>query len=76
MVPLNKNIVIVDRVKLLRHQEKAGQIDEMRQAAVQVVLVVVGALGTISRNISTLWLTDIIGSAEVTALLGNSQLMY
>lgn len=79
MVSWDKNIMIAVQVKILSYQYLAGKIIEIYLAAVQVAPFVFGTLRTISKKLSALQdikkRPDIIGSANMTALLGTAHVL-
>ena len=79
-VPADQNIIRIEEVKVERYQDRAFKIKRIHAALkVTVIPIVIGALGTISKNAKTWYgkldLPDIIGSAQLSAMLGTAHVL-
>ena len=79
-VPADQNIAKTQNQKVDRHQELALGVKRIHQASkVSGIPIVVGALGTISKDARTwqeeLGIPDIIGSAQLSAILGTAHVL-
>ena len=78
-VPVDQHIIETEEEKVERYQDQAFEIKRIHRASeVTVIPIMIGALGTISKNAKTYYkqidLPDIIGSAQLSAIL--EQLIY
>ena len=79
-VPADQNIIEIEEEKVERYQDLAFEIKRIHRASkVTVIPIVIGALGTISKNAKTWYrqvdLPDIIGSAQLSAILGTAHIL-
>ena len=79
-VPADQNIINTEEEKVAKYQELAFEIKRIHRASkVTVIPIVIGALGTISKNAKTwhgkLDIADIVGSAQLSAILGTAHIL-
>ncbi|XP_037776983.1 uncharacterized protein LOC119573955 [Penaeus monodon] len=79
-VPADQNIINTEEEKVAKYQKLAFEIKRIHRASkVTVIPVVIGALGTISKNAKTwhgkLDIPDIVGSAQLSEILGTAHLL-
>ena len=79
-VPADQNIIRTEEVKVERYQDLGFEIRTIHGASkVTVIPIVIGALGTISKNAKTWYgkfdLPDRIGSALLSAILGTAHVL-
>ena len=80
-VPADQNIINTEEEKVDRYQDLAFEIKRIHRASkVTVVPIVIGALGTISKNAKSwhekLKIPDIVGSAQLSAILGTAHILW
>ena len=79
-VSADQNIINTEEEKVDRYQDLAFEIKRIHRASkVTVIPIVIGALGTISKNAKSwhekLKIPDIIGSAQLSAILGTAHIL-
>ena len=79
-VPSDQNIINTEEEEVDRYQDLAFENKRIHRASkVTVILIVTGALGTISKNAKSwherLKIPDIVGSAQLSAILGTAHRM-
>ena len=79
-VPADQNIINTEEEKVAKYQELALEIKGIHRASkVTVITIVIGALGTISKNAKTwhgkLDTADIVRSAQLSAILGTAHIL-
>ena len=77
---MDQNIINTEEGKVDRYQDLAFEIKRIHRASkVTVIPIVIGALGTISKNAKSwhekLKIPDIIGSAQLSAILGTAHIL-
>ena len=80
-VPADQNIINTEEEKVDRYQDLAFEIKRIHRASkVTVIPIVIGALGTISKNAKSwhekLKIPDIVGSAQLSAILGTAHILW
>ena len=79
-VTADKNIINTEEGKVDRHSDLAFETKRIHRALkVTVILIVIGALGTISKNKKTwhgkLDIPDVVGSAQLSTILGTAHIL-
>ena len=79
-VQADRNIVTTEKEKVDRYQDLAFEIKRIHRASkVTVIPIVIGALGTVSKNAKSwhgkLDIPDIVGSAQLSAILGTAHIL-
>ena len=79
-VTADKNIINTEEGKVDRHSDLAFETKRIHRALkVTVILIVIGALGTISKNKKTwhgkLDIPDVVGSAQSSTILGTAHIL-
>ena len=79
-VPADQNIIETEEEKVGRYQDLTFEIKRIHRASkVTVIPIVIGVLATISKNAKTWYrqidLPDIIGSAQLSAILGTAHIL-
>ena len=74
-----RNIVTTEAWKTGRYQELAFEVRRIHQVEVVVMPLVIGALGTVSKDFAKwqeyLGIPDITGCAQMSALLGKAHVL-
>ena len=75
----DQNIVTTEAWKIERYQELAFEVWPIHQVEVVVVPLVIGALGTVSKDFAK-WqeyqgILDITGCAQISVLLGTAHIL-
>ena len=78
-VPFDRNVESKEKEKVDKYQELAAQVCRMNSAKVEVVPIVVGALGMVSKNLIG-WLKmigvgDVVGALQTSAIIGTSAIL-
>ena len=79
-MPADQNVINAEKEKVARYQELAFDIKRIHRASKVIVIpIVIGALGTVSKNAKTwhgkLDIPDIVGSAQLSAILGTAHIL-
>ena len=79
-MPFDQNIVKTEDEKVERYQDLAFEIKrEHRNAKVEVIPVVIGALGAYSKNaknfVEQLMIPNILDGAQLSAILGTTHVL-
>ena len=79
-VPADQNIINTEEEKVDRYQDLAFELKRIHRASkVTVLPIVIGALGTISKNAKSwhekLKIPDMVGSAQLSAILGTAHIL-
>ena len=79
-VPADQNIISTEEEKVDRYQDLAFEIKRIHRASkVTVIPIVIGTLGTVSRNAISwrgkLDIPDIVGSTQLSAILGTAHIL-
>ena len=79
-VPADQNIISTEEEKVDRYQDLAFEIKRIHRASkVTVIPIVIGTLGTVSRNARSwhgkLDIPDIVGSTQLSAILGTVHIL-
>ena len=79
-VPADQNIISTEEEKVDRYQDLAFKIKRIhRVSKVTVIPIVIGTLGTVSRNAISwhgkLDIPDIVGSTQLSAILGTAHVL-
>ena len=79
-VPADQNIIGTEEEKEDRYQDLAFEIKRIHRASkVTVIPIVIGTLGTVSRNAKSwhgkLDIPDIVGSTQLSAILGTAYIL-
>ena len=79
-VPADQNIIGTEEEKEDRYQDLAFEIKRIHRASkVTVIPIVIGTLGTVSRNAKSwhgkLDIPDIVGSTQLSAILGTAHIL-
>ena len=79
-MPADQNITRTEEEKVEKYQELASEIRTIHGASkVTIILVVIGALGSISKGAKTLFgkldVPDFLGSVQLSAILGTAHLL-
>ena len=79
-VPADQNIISTEEEKVDRYQDLAFEIKRIHRASkVTVIPIVIGTLGTVSRNAKSwhgkLDIPDIVGNTQFSAILGTAHIL-
>ena len=79
-VQADQNVINAEEEKVARYQELAFEIKRIHRASKVIVIpIVIGALGTVSKN-AKIWhgklnISDIVGSAQLSGILGTAHIL-
>ena len=79
-VPADQNIISTEEEKMDRYQDLAFEIKRIHRASKVIVIpIVIGTLGTVSRNAKSwhvkLDIPEIVGSTQLSAILGTAHVL-
>ena len=79
-VPADQNIISTEEKKVDRYQDLAFEIKRIHRASkVTVIPIVIGKLGTVSRNTKSwhgkLDIPDIVASTQLSVILGTAHIL-
>ena len=78
-VPFDSNVVKTEEKKIGKYRDLAAEVARMNAAKVEVVPIVVGALGIVSKDLLS-WLKmlgvgDVVGDLQTAAVIGTAAIL-
>ena len=78
-VPFDRNILLKEEEKVSKYKDLAAEVCRMNSVKVDVVPIVVGALGTVSKNLvgwlKRIGVDDVVGALQTSAIIGTSAIL-
>ena len=78
-VPFDANVVSTEAEKTRKYEKLATEVTRQHRADTIIIPIVVGALGTVSRNLAgwirRLGINDVIGGLQMSAVIGTSAIL-
>jgi len=75
-VPFDRNVVAKEEEKIAKYKDLAAEVCRMNSVKVEVVPIVVGALGVVTKDLvgwlKRIGLDDVIGCLQTSAIIGTS----
>ena len=78
-VPFDANVVTKELEKTRKYEQLATEVSREHRVTTAVIPIVVGALGTVSRNLAgglrRLGIGDVLGGLQMSAVIGTSAIL-
>ena len=78
-VPFDRNVVSKEEEKVAKYKDLAAEVCRMHSVKVEVVPIVVGALGMVSKNLigwlKKIGVDDVVGALQTSAIIGTSAIL-
>ena len=78
-VPFDRNVVLKEEEKVAKYRDLAAEVCRMHSVKVEVVPIVVGALGMVSKNLigwlKKIGVDDVVGALQTSAIIGTSAIL-
>ena len=78
-VPFDANVVSTESEKTRKYEKLATEVTRQHRVDTIIIPIVVGALGTVSRNLAgwirRLGINDVIGGLQMSAVIGTSAIL-
>ena len=78
-VPFDKNVVTKETEKTTKYERLATEVTREHTVTTIIIPIVVGAMGTVSRNLAgwlrRLGIDDVLGGLQMSAVIGTSAIL-
>ena len=78
-VPFDRNVVSKEEEKVAKYKDLAAEVSRMHTVKVEVVPIVVGTLGMVSKNLlgwlKRIGVDDVVGALQTSAIIGTSAIL-
>ena len=78
-VPFDRNVVAKEEEKIAKYKDLAAEVCRMNSVKVEVVPIVVGALGVVTKDLvgwlKRIGLDDVVGCLQTSAIIGTSAIL-